>query len=118
MSKKNSRLRLLYNKHGEKSQRAIDQIFSASNEPFTILLIIPIFLKMGPQHANNATHIAQQTIVNNHAHHLVQQQQQQQQQLKKKPKNKVKKKLDLANIMKLSGIGNTFGHFNSLKIYF
>ncbi|CAG9861226.1 unnamed protein product [Phyllotreta striolata] len=57
--------------------------------------------QVGPQQANNATHIAQQTIINNHAH-LVQQQQ----QVKKKPKNKVKKKLDLANIMKLSGIGD------------
>lgn len=60
---------------------------------------------MGNQQPINATHIAQQqTILNNTQHH--QQQVVQQQQIKKKPKHKVKKKLDLANIMKLSGIGD------------
>lgn len=49
----------------------------------------------------NATHIAQQqTIVNNTQQQVIQH------QVKKKPKHKVKKKLDLANIMKLSGIGD------------
>lgn len=55
----------------------------------------------------NATQI-QQTIVNNTQQHHQQQQQQihiQQQMIKKKPKLKLgKKKLDLANIMKLSGM--------------
>lgn len=59
---------------------------------------------MGNQQPINATHIAQhQTILNNAQHH---QQHIVQQQMKKKPKHKVKKKLDLANIMKLSGIGD------------
>ncbi|XP_050300396.1 polyhomeotic-proximal chromatin protein-like isoform X2 [Anthonomus grandis grandis] len=54
----------------------------------------------------NATHI-QQTIVNSQQQAQQQQHIQiQQQLLKKKPKVKVKKRLDLANIMKLSGIGD------------
>ncbi|KAG5879758.1 hypothetical protein JTB14_027044 [Gonioctena quinquepunctata] len=62
----------------------------------------------------NATQLAHQQTILNHAHqhqqqqhqqHLLQQQQLQN-HLKKKPKSKVKKKLDLANIMKLSGIGD------------
>lgn len=60
------------------------------------------FQQVGQQPIN-ATHIAQQqTIVNN----TQQQQQVIQHQVKRKPKHKVKKKLDLANIMKLSGIGD------------
>ncbi|XP_057653985.1 alpha-protein kinase 1-like [Diorhabda carinulata] len=58
--------------------------------------------QVGTQQPNTASHLTQQTLVNNtQAQHVVQHQ-----QLKKKPKNKVKKKLDLANIMKLSGIGD------------
>lgn len=51
---------------------------------------------MGNQQPINATQVAQQQNIINST----------QTTIKKKPKNKVKKKLDLANIMKLSGIGD------------
>lgn len=58
----------------------------------------------GQQQTMNPTQIAHQTVLSNQHHHH-QQHQVIHQQMKKKPKHKVKKKLDLANIMKLSGIG-------------
>jgi hypothetical protein len=65
------------------------------------------------QMTNPAAPTTQNLIVNNTQHQPHQQpqqqqpqQQQQNQTVKKKPKNKVKKKLDLANLMKLSGIGD------------
>ncbi|XP_072381618.1 uncharacterized protein [Diabrotica undecimpunctata] len=60
--------------------------------------------QVGPQQPNNGSGLAQQTLMNNTPQQQILQQQQH--HLKKKPKSKAKKKLDLANIMKLSGIGD------------
>lgn len=54
----------------------------------------------------NPPHSAHNVIVNNNPQPLQETVQQQTQHIKKKPKHKVKKKLDLANLMKISGIGD------------
>lgn len=68
---------------------------------YTLNIFFASFQQVGQQPIN-ATHIAQQQTIVNNTH----QQQVIQHQVKKKPKHKAKKKLDLANIMKLSGIGD------------